>query len=260
VKKWRPSFKCIYIIPEIHGNIESLTHILDRVLPLRSHTGQEDVIVFLGDYVDGDESGADVIETLITVKKEYGERVILLRGNHDDLFAKAISGTNDNYNDWITANGHSTINSYIQKYNSYQTIDNISATELKELIPKEHKDFLTSLETYHILDEYFFMHGSFDPNKTVKENRLENFIYDVSASRYVKDCLKKKSKPDLKDNYVFVSAHNFNTKIPFIYQKYLMLGGGAPNELYVWDLNSMECCRIRKGKERIYPYKFSAFE
>ena len=104
------------------------------------------------------------------------------------------------------------------------------------------------------------MHGSFDVNKTIANNDLQNFIYDKSGSKYVKECLNKGSSPALKDNYVFVAAHNYNGKDPFVYQKYMMLGGGAPEKLFVWDLNSMECCRILKGKQRIYPYKFSVVE
>ena len=258
--KWRPNFRCIYVIPEIHGNISSLTNILNRVLPLRSHTGQEDMLIFLGDYIDKDPHGADVIETLIAIKKEYGERIVCLRGNHEDFFAKAISGVKQNFDDWIAMGGQKTIGGYLTKFGIDRSIESVSSGELKAIVPQDHIDFLASLDSFYMLDEYFFMHGGFDPKRTIAECNLHTLVHDTFASKYVKECLGKGGQPELKDNYIFVGAHNYKGKEPFIYQRYMMLGGGAPEKLYVLDLNSMQCSRASKGKERIYPFKLIVAE
>jgi predicted MPP superfamily phosphohydrolase len=258
--KWRPSYKAIYVIPEVHGNIASLERILNRILPLRSHTGQEDMLIFLGDYIDGDPYGADVIEAILTIKKEYGERIVCLKGNHEDLFLQAIMGVKRNFDDWIAKGGQRTIGGYLEKFGYDRTIESVASSELKDIIPQSHIDFLNDLESFHILDEYFFMHGSFNPNKIIAENDLRTLIWDESGSKYVKEQLKKGSIPELKDDYIFIGAHNYKGTEPYIYQRYMMLGGGAPEKLYVLDLNSMQCSRASSGKERIYPFKLNVVE
>jgi hypothetical protein len=258
--KWRPSHKAIYVIPEVHGNIGSLIKILDRILPLRSHTGQEDILIFLGDYVDGDPNGADVIETIITIKKEYGERVVCLRGNHDDFFIKAILGAKQNFDDWIAKGGQRTIGGYLEKFGHDRTIESISSGQLKDIVPQSHIDFLNGLDSFHIMEEYFFMHGGFDPKRKISECSLDTLVNDSVASKWVKECLGKGGQPEFLDDYIFIGAHNYKGKEPFIYQRYMMLGGGAPDKLYVFDLNSMQCSRASSGKERIYPFKLNVVE
>ena len=227
--------------------------IFDRVLPLRVHSGQEDVIVLLGDYVDGGEKSKEVLDLLVAAKKECGERMVLLRGGHDDLMLKAIEGGQQNITDWNNAGGEATLASY-----GYSGV--VSHSILRDIIPQAHIEFLKSLEHFHIIDEFFFMHGSFDPKKKIAENRVESFILDMSASRYVKECLKRGTAPELLDDFIFIGSHNFNGKEPFIYQRYMMLGGMAPKKLFILDLNSMDARIISRGKERMRAYKLKVVE
>lgn len=258
MRKWRPTYKAIYVIPEIHGNFDCLQNILNRILPLRIFKNQEDVIIFLGDYIDGDNKSFEVIERLIEVKKECGERAIFLKGNHEDLFLNAIFGGNYQYSDWMAKLGQTTIDSYMQ--HSQDKIKSV-ATQLKQIVPPSHIEFLQSLENFYVLDNYFFMHGGFDFQKPIAENSIHNFLYDKMASRYVKDCVKQHKTPVFfDDNYIFVAAHNINGKKPFVCSRYFMLGGTAPKKLLVMELNSMQICQANSGKERIYKYNFETVD
>jgi hypothetical protein len=251
MRMWRPAMKCLYLIPEIHGNANSLELILNRVLPLRKFKGQEDQIIFLGDYVDGDLQSKDVLNILVNIKNEYKDRALFLRGNHEDLMLKAITGDDKDFSTWIDAGGISTIKSYtdVSPYS-------IPRTRLSDIIPKEHIEFLKSLEPYRILDRYIFMHGGFNIEKPIADNSEMSFVYDYIASKKVKDACKNNSVIEFKDDYIFVSAHNYNADEPFLSQRYFMFGGGAPARLMIFELNSMSASAIRRNKSRMYKYEF----
>ncbi len=68
----------VIVVGDIHGDMESLVHILKDVEDLNAGR-----IVFLGDYGDRGEESAEVYYLLLKLKVSVGERVILLRGNHE---------------------------------------------------------------------------------------------------------------------------------------------------------------------------------
>jgi hypothetical protein len=74
------SVTSVVVIGDVHGDLESLTHILKQ-----PEVAEADRIVFLGDYGDrGDESVA-VYYVVFTLKALFGgnDRVTLMRGNHE---------------------------------------------------------------------------------------------------------------------------------------------------------------------------------
>lgn len=260
MRRWRPCSKAIYVLSEIHGNSTSLEVILNRIFPLRMHTGKEDICIFLGDYIDGIQDGHKVIDLLINIKQEYDERVICLRGNHEQLLINAIDGDEKDFNYWCDLGGRSTIKGYLERSNQNANEYSIQQNRLKDIIPIEHIDFLKSLPTHYIQNGYFFMHGGFDYKRPIKETTDSTFMFDYNASKYMKQCVKEKNDPGLIDDYIFCGAHNFNSNDPYIHKRYIMLGGSAPSELLVLELNSMEMCRVKTGKTRIYPYEFRIVE
>lgn len=70
------------IIGDLHGDFETLKNILKRINHLRL-LKRELNLVFLGDYID---RGPFQVETLVTVLKlkiEFPENVLIIRGNHE---------------------------------------------------------------------------------------------------------------------------------------------------------------------------------
>jgi protein phosphatase len=72
--------RTVAVIGDIHGDIDSLAHILtDRDVE------NADRIIFLGDYGDRGTASVEVYHLLLTLKVSAGnsEKIILLRGNHE---------------------------------------------------------------------------------------------------------------------------------------------------------------------------------
>lgn len=254
-RKWRPSFKCIYVIPEIHGNFNSLNIILGRILPLRKHIGQDDIIIFLGDYIDKDNYSFEVVEKLIQIKNEYQSRAIFLRGNHEQMLLDALK-TPEQLDFWIKNCGTSTLKSYSDNHPKKPNPFSIPHNRLPDLFGP-HLEFFNSLKVHHVIDNYTFFHGGFNYIGGI-ENTLEStFINDTETSKWFKNKISELHVPKLPDDLIYVGAHNYKSKVPFIHQKYFMLGGGAPDRLFVLDLNSMACSAVKSGKANLYKFNLS---
>jgi protein phosphatase len=79
------------IIGDIHGDLESLVHILnDSGFLEESNHRKETVLIFLGDYGDRGQYSAEVYYIVLRLKQQFPERIVLMRGNHEgpeDLLA-----------------------------------------------------------------------------------------------------------------------------------------------------------------------------
>lgn len=68
----------LIVVGDIHGDYESFNKIIELFNPDR------DAIIFLGDYADRGDMGIEVIEEINELIENYGERIIALKGNHED--------------------------------------------------------------------------------------------------------------------------------------------------------------------------------
>lgn len=69
-------------VSDIHGQLDALKQLLNHV-----DLAGEDRLILLGDYIDyGPESGG-VLRHILALQKQYGpEKVVALRGNHEEAF------------------------------------------------------------------------------------------------------------------------------------------------------------------------------
>jgi protein phosphatase len=79
------------VVGDLHGDLETLAQILNisRFVQKAQH-GEPCLLIFLGDYGDRGTLSPEVYDVVMTLKVNFPERVILLRGNHegpDDLLA-----------------------------------------------------------------------------------------------------------------------------------------------------------------------------
>ena len=71
------------IIGDIHGCAKEFGELLDRVQP-----GPEDRLILLGDLFDRGPDSWEVFQKVRRLEKAFGERFVLLRGNHEDLLLR----------------------------------------------------------------------------------------------------------------------------------------------------------------------------
>ncbi len=152
------SEKRIFAIGDIHGCITALEKLLAK-LPVN---WGEDYLVFLGDYIDRGPSPYEVVETLISLKKRYSEKIITLMGNHEKMFLDYLKGLNQEL--YLFNGGDVTLKEYL--------------TSEKILnIPSSHLEFFNSLRLYFETGKYFFVHAGINPEKPLHVQDSEDLLW-----------------------------------------------------------------------------------
>ena len=85
----------IYAMSDIHGCIEALQQNMEQV-----NLNGNNRIVFCGDYIDYGDSSYYVLKYLWNLQKKYGaEKVVVLKGNHEQMFLDWIEDYRNIYSD-----------------------------------------------------------------------------------------------------------------------------------------------------------------
>ncbi|MEJ2583745.1 MAG: metallophosphoesterase family protein [Robiginitalea sp.] len=146
-----------FVIGDIHSGLRALKEVLQKVNPR-----PEDLLIFLGDYVDGWSDAAETIDFLISLQKH--KTCLFLRGNHDDLCLQWLR--EGAYNPlWLQSGGEATRKSY---------------AGIGQATRRAHVRFLESLENYYRDSaNRLFLHAGFTSQKGVQqEYYAKNFYWD----------------------------------------------------------------------------------
>lgn len=149
----------IFVIGDIHGCYERLKTLLKKL-----HIKNNDMLIFLGDYIDRGTDSKKVVEEVINLKSQY--HIITLLGNHEkmllDILQKSLP-----IETWLFNGGETTLLSYgIKKYN-------ISS----DLFPPEHIEFFKSLLPYYEMDNYIFVHAGLKPNIPLGKQSIDDLVW-----------------------------------------------------------------------------------
>ncbi|WP_405330581.1 metallophosphoesterase [Leeuwenhoekiella sp. LLG6367-2.1] len=144
-------------IGDIHGGLKGLRQALQKAM-----VSKDDLLVFLGDYVDGWSESAQTVEFLINLSKE--QNCIFIKGNHDELVYDWLR-TNELNDLWLNHGGRGTIT-------SYESIDDQQKTA--------HLEFFKNLKDYYIDDQNrMFVHAGFqNHNGPEHEHHKTAFYWD----------------------------------------------------------------------------------
>jgi UDP-2,3-diacylglucosamine pyrophosphatase LpxH len=97
-------------IGDIHGGYKALVQLIDKI-----NLKDDDLLIFLGDYVDGWSESYEVVDYLISLsrkrKQNHQTAPIYLRGNHDDLVVENLKAEKP-HPMWLKHGGQSTLESY----------------------------------------------------------------------------------------------------------------------------------------------------
>ena len=95
-------------VGDIHGNYKALVQVLER----SGYDKNKDVLIGIGDYVDGHPESYEVVNLLMNLPKFIG-----IRGNHDLWFEKYLA-TSVAEDLWVRQGGEATLKSYKHAFGS----------------------------------------------------------------------------------------------------------------------------------------------
>lgn len=156
-------------ITDIHGEIHKLNNVLSKI-----EMRDDDIFVFMGDYIDRGCDSKGVIDRVIELGETY--KCVYLIGSHEYAYLNARKG--DSYYDYLFWNygGPETVKSYGSFENIYKT----------------HGEFLENLQFYYLTDNYLFVHAGINPNYSLEEQDETDLVYIRSTFYNNKHKLKQK--------------------------------------------------------------------
>lgn len=157
-----------FCVGDIHGCSKELNILLDH-LRISNGLCQQDLVIFLGDYIDRGPNSREVVSSLINFKKLF-PRTIFLRGNHEDTFLDYV-GLGGSYGwAWLSNGG-------AQLLASYGISLGASKEEILRLIPEEHIAFFRKLDFGVELDNYIVVHAGINPNRAIHQQISEDLLW-----------------------------------------------------------------------------------
>jgi serine/threonine protein phosphatase 1 len=150
----------VFAFGDIHGCFTEL-NILIEYLESNAIISQDDVFVFLGDYIDRGADSFSVVELLIDFKYKYPQ-TYFLKGNHESMFLNFLGFDSSRENVFLYNGGLETILSYgIQ-------VGMLPETAVHK-IPPLHFKFYTDLIDILETEEFIFVHGGVDTKRKLSE-------------------------------------------------------------------------------------------
>lgn len=146
------------VIGDIHGGLKALLQVLQK-----AEIKQNDILIFLGDYVDGWSESPAVLEYLIALSEQ--QKCIFLRGNHDELLLDWLENRHENIKEelWFKHGGKATVD-------AYKTV----SSETKQ----KHIAFLKSLRNYYLdAENRLFVHAGFTNMNGVSQEFFPKLLY-----------------------------------------------------------------------------------
>lgn len=171
----------IYCMSNIHGGIEELITQMKQV-----DLEGDNRIVFLGDYIDYGDSSYQVLQYIWDLQKKYGDKkVIVLKGNHEQMFLEWIEDYRNTYsdgledympfNDWLRTDfeyGANTISTFLSSQ-QMEFLNQISRTcsleaisrETVQMILSNHENlirWINNMPSYYEAENPIFVHAGVD--------------------------------------------------------------------------------------------------
>ncbi|MBK6293427.1 MAG: serine/threonine protein phosphatase [Rhodoferax sp.] len=195
VPRRAPASTVLYAVGDIHGRLDLLEAMLGAIeAHARQRPGAQSQVIFLGDYLSRGQDSRGVVERILRWRATCPEhwRVISLKGNHEDLALRYLSGDLEAARHWFDYDGLDALRDYgvalptqCQPIATPQELgglaqpvpvlmtpvakafDDATLESLRHAfataLPATHLAFLESLSVSHRAGDYHFVHAGVRP-------------------------------------------------------------------------------------------------
>jgi len=193
----------ILVIGDIHGEFDKFLSLYEQ---LDFHP-QQDLLIFLGDYIDRGDKSLQVLEWMYQHKDE--KNIIMLRGNHEQMLLDYFS---EHDTSWLWNGGEETLH-------DLQECSPDECARLLKFVKKLPLKFNLTVEE----KEYFFCHAGVDPHIPldlqdkdtllwIRKKYFDHYhgqVTIVSGHTYVGYIELGATRPIVRDNMIFVDTGSY---------------------------------------------------
>ena len=231
--------KRLYAIGDIHGCAEELEHLL-LFLKNEQKVGEEDQIIFIGDYIDRGPDSKKVVDEMLRMKREYPKTVFLM-GNHEEMLLGFLGYEGTTGVAYIPNGGGTTLA-------SYGISGDEKPEEIRRKISPTHIEFFRTLDSCVVIENFIFVHAGLHPLKKLDDQ-------DYSDMHWIR-------------NEFIYNVHNFEKTIIFGHTPFLDVLFHLPfkmgidtglvygNKLSCVELTQRQIFQIKRGETAIVVRSF----
>lgn len=158
----------VFVIGDVHGCSEELRTLL-AFLRDQKELSHDDLVVFLGDYIDRGPDSRGVLDTLVSFKEEF-PATMFLKGNHEDMLMDFLGFGGNLGHAFLYNGGLETIQSYgISVFSPPH--------EMIRLLPESHFNFFKSLESVVSVRDYYLVHAGLNPEVSLEDQSGEDLFW-----------------------------------------------------------------------------------
>lgn len=165
-----------YIMSDIHGCYDAFLNALNNWNKDKEH------LVLMGDYIDRGPDSLKVVKKIMSLKKEYGNKVAVLKGNHEDMLTSWLFSPSELLGLYYNEHHNECLKSFLGK-EKYKSLTRQGRAERMIHKFKEELHFLKNLELYKETESIIFVHAGLNLNGDWKKDETsllwirEKFIY-----------------------------------------------------------------------------------
>nr|AIA13559.1 Calcineurin-like phosphoesterase [uncultured bacterium] len=182
-----------FVVGDIHGRRAQLAALL-QALPREEAS---DTLVFLGDLIDRGPDAPGVVSDVLELQRENPERVVTLRGNHEQMMLDFIDEDSRLWLSPVTGGdlwlspvtgGDQTFQQYTLSHLRVETEEDFEniRRRIEESVPAEHLEFFRRMPLYHE-DEYaLYVHAGLDHGKHPRDTDAHQLLWTRDVEFYKK--------------------------------------------------------------------------
>lgn len=171
----------LYAVGDVHGRPDLVDKILARIAKdAKKSRAELTKVVFLGDYVDRGPDSRGVVQRLMKPPPEGIDRLICLKGNHEDMLLRFLDHPLHGGFEWILLNGGAaTLASWgvdLPAILDSKQIKGLHCDFLDCLAPEERL-FLAHLPLRHVEGGVVFVHAGIRPGIALTHQVPEDLLW-----------------------------------------------------------------------------------
>lgn len=170
-----------FVVGDIHGRSAQLHSLID-LLP---RDESSDTLVFLGDLIDRGSDVPGCVEYVIDLCRKNPDRVICLRGNHEQMLLDFIDEANLIWMDHSTGSEHTFAQYTATRLERRRDADFSDARELlTSKFPAEQIEFFRQLRLYHEDDYALYVHAGLENGKHPRDSSPHALLWTRDEDFY----------------------------------------------------------------------------
>lgn len=161
----------IYAIGDVHGQLEQLQDLLDRIRAHAAGLGVVDPeVIVIGDIVDRGPDSKDVVELLMAGVP--GLKVLTLMGNHERMLLDSARD-DEAARRWLFSGGADTVELYGIAIKGRSYLEDFHRLAL----PPSHRDWLASRPLMLRRGRNLFVHAGIHPERTIQDQTPDDLLW-----------------------------------------------------------------------------------